>query len=310
MFTFRSQSILAALASLTVLAFSPADPSAPPRTATDSPAPPRGAGRAARTAAPLMRLQPTLDPFGDLVEVLVDDQCDGRIGDRVWHDANRNGLQDEGEKGLPGVGLVLYTADGQRIGTTATDERGMYLFGGLCAGSYFVRVATSTLPPGFVATPCNVGIDDTLDNDCSPAPAELIRDDARDLTVDFGFQCNRTPPEQGDEGCTPGYWKQSHHFDSWPADLHPDMLFSAIFADAFPGKTLVEVLGLNGGGLDALGRHAVAALLNACSPNVDYGMTVPQVIAAFNAAAAGDAADIENTKNGFEYLNQKGCPLN
>lgn len=31
-----------------------------------------------------------------------------KIGDRVWQDANRNGLQDNGEPGIPGVELTLY----------------------------------------------------------------------------------------------------------------------------------------------------------------------------------------------------------
>ena len=37
------------------------------------------------------------------------------------------------------------------------------------------------------------------------------------------------------------------------------------FDDAFPGMTLLEVLSQGGGGLNALGRHTVAALLNAAS---------------------------------------------
>ena len=40
----------------------------------------------------------------------------------------------------------------------------------------------------------------------------------------------------GSEGCTPGYWKQPQHFDSWPSDLPQDTPFSDIFDDAFPGR--------------------------------------------------------------------------
>jgi hypothetical protein len=35
-----------------------------------------------------------------------------------------------------------------------------------------------------------------------------------------------------------------------------------VFEDAFPNQSLVQVLRRTGGGLDALDRHAVAALLN------------------------------------------------
>lgn len=116
---------------------------------------------------------------------------------------------------------------------------------------------------------------------------------------------------QGGEGCTPGYWKQRHHFDSWTAPYTSSTLFSSVFADAFPGKTLVQVLRLNGGGLNALGRHTVAALLSAASSGVDYDMTVAAVISAFNVAyASGDASTISNQKNVFDRLNNQGCPLN
>ena len=36
----------------------------------------------------------------------------GGIGDFVWNDANRNGIQDRGEKGVAGVRINLYTAGG------------------------------------------------------------------------------------------------------------------------------------------------------------------------------------------------------
>lgn len=110
------------------------------------------------------------------------------------------------------------------------------------------------------------------------------------------------------EGCTPGYWKQEHHFDSWPAGYLPGDLFSAYFEDAFPGKTLLQVLQQGGGKLIALGRHTVAALLNAASSGVDYPLSVQQVINAFNAGFP--ASNYGPLKGRFEELNQAGCPLN
>lgn len=109
------------------------------------------------------------------------------------------------------------------------------------------------------------------------------------------------------EGCTPGYWKQSHHFDSW-VGYAPGTLFSAVFENAFPGKTLLQVLRQGGGGLNALGRHTVAALLNASSPGVNFDLTTAGVIAAFNAVFPG--GDYEAQKDTFAGLNEQGCPLN
>ena len=120
------------------------------------------------------------------------------------------------------------------------------------------------------------------------------------------FYNSTEPVNGGGEGCTPGYWKQSQHFDSWPMAYTPDMLFSAVFDDAFPGMTLLEVLGQGGGGLKALGRHTVAALLN--SGSVDYDMSTSAVIDAFNDAYA--SGDYETQKNIFAGYNEQGCPLN
>jgi hypothetical protein len=116
------------------------------------------------------------------------------------------------------------------------------------------------------------------------------------------------PPPTGLQGCTPGYWKQEQHFDSWTAPFTPNTLFNTVFDNAFPGKTLLQVLQNGGGGLDALGRHTVAALLDAASSGVNYGMTPAQVIAAFNAVFPG--GDYEGQKNIFAALNERTCPLN
>ncbi len=73
----------------------------------------------------------------------------GAIGDRVWSDANGNGIQDPGEVGIGGVTLDVYSAggDGQcntgddaKLGSTTTAPGGSYLFGNLAAGKYCVRV--------------------------------------------------------------------------------------------------------------------------------------------------------------------------
>ncbi len=117
------------------------------------------------------------------------------------------------------------------------------------------------------------------------------------------------PPPATFGGCTPGYWKQSHHFDSWPAQYSPNMLFSSVFENAFPGMTLRQVLAQGGGGLNALGRHTVAALLNSGTTAVGYGLSSPQaVIDAFNAAYLG--SNYETLKNQFAAMNERGCPLN
>ncbi len=145
---------------------------------------------------------------------------------------------------------------------------------------------------------------------------------SRTLTNDNGFEVtftNRLLPSG--QGCTPGYWKQSQHFDSWTAPLAPGALFTApgftspgSNAAVRRGQTVTNVstqlqaLEANQGSLAALTRHAMAALLNAAHPGVAYGMSPAGVVAAYNAALAG--GDVEGTKNMFEARNEAGCPLN
>ena len=118
-------------------------------------------------------------------------------------------------------------------------------------------------------------------------------------------------PMTGGEGCTPGYWKQPQHFDSWTAPYEPSTQFSSVFEDAFHEMTLVEVLGQGGGGLKALGRHTVAALLNAASGGVGYDIsTADNVIAGFNAVYPGSKDEYTDLKNEYAGFNEQGCPLN
>ncbi len=112
----------------------------------------------------------------------------------------------------------------------------------------------------------------------------------------------------GGQGCTPGYWKQEQHFDSW-VGYQPGQSFGQVFgvpADA--GFTLLDALRQGGGGASALGRHATAGLLNAASPGVDYRYSVAEVIALVQAAYA--SGDYESAKNLLEAENELGCPLN
>lgn len=133
--------------------------------------------------------------------------------------------------------------------------------------------------------------------------------DVRGGSIWFKLVREDTPPSGG-QGCTPGYWRQPHHYDSWEG-YGPEDPFSSVFADAFPGQTLGEVVMARGGGVNALGRHSVAALLNASSSGVDYDYTAAQVISAFNSAyASDDRRVIEDQKNEFDFLNNQGCTLN
>ena len=85
-------------------------------------------------------------------------------------------------------------------------------------------------------------------------------------------------------------------------------LFSHASVQVAAGRSLEVVSQV--AGFDEHLDHAVAALLNAASPDVEYDYSVEQVITLFNAAyASADAGAIENQKDGFDFLNNQGCPL-
>lgn len=85
---------------------------------------------------------------------------DSSISDTVWLDLNKDGVQDDGEPGLPDavVTLVWFGPDGVAGNgddvtfTDTTDSTGKYFFGGLPEGNYTATVDTETLPAGVTPT--------------------------------------------------------------------------------------------------------------------------------------------------------------
>ena len=103
------------------------------------------------------------------------------VGDRVWNDEDRNGIQDEGEKGIGGV-KVLLKKDGRTIGSTATDRQGNYGFYDLEEGEYTIEFID---PNGYTASPKNApGSTNANDSNGSTVRIELHNDD---YTIDYGL---------------------------------------------------------------------------------------------------------------------------
>lgn len=98
-----------------------------------------------------------------------DQNCDGpqlsSVGDYVWLDANGNGVQDNGENGVPGVMVDLLSANGDILEETVTDNDGRYLFEDLVDGDYRVRFV---LPAGHLFTALEAGEDFEKDSDADP----------------------------------------------------------------------------------------------------------------------------------------------
>jgi uncharacterized repeat protein (TIGR01451 family) len=126
----------------------------------------------------------------------------------------------------------------------------------------------------------------------------------------------------GGEGCTPGFWK--NNAANWGASAWvgflPSDSFEAIFGvdvtlrgkgkNTYPTPTLLDALNANGGGINALARHAVAALLNTSSPcvNYPYANVGALITAVHDAIVAGDTA-IQELHSDLAYDNEAGCPI-
>jgi LPXTG-motif cell wall-anchored protein len=78
-----------------------------------------------------------------------------QLGDTVWLDVNKNGVQDNGEVGYNGADVILKDADGNVVGTLTTATGawvGFYSFVGLDAGTYTAMLDLSTIGTYKVST--------------------------------------------------------------------------------------------------------------------------------------------------------------
>jgi hypothetical protein len=100
------------------------------------------------------------------------------VGDRVWLDANADGIQDEDEPGVEGQLVRIFDSLGTEVAETVTDGGGNYQFDGLEPGTYTVEF---TIDRWFEFT--------------AGGPTQTVTLSAGevDLTVDAGVQFDPTP---------------------------------------------------------------------------------------------------------------------
>src|SRR5262249_39932384 len=108
------------------------------------------------------------------------------IGDRVWLDADGDGLQGTGEGGIADVTVRLLDGNDTVLAETWTSAAGTYHFGPLSAGFYRVEFVA----PEGTFTAQDQG-DDTLDSDADPATGRTatfyLHDGEANYTIDAGL---------------------------------------------------------------------------------------------------------------------------
>ena len=77
------------------------------------------------------------------------------VGDMIWRDDNRSGVQDSGESPASRISIQLLNVDGEVVDSTVSGSAGRYVFDNLQAGTYSVRFAG--VPEDFRLTPAGAG---------------------------------------------------------------------------------------------------------------------------------------------------------
>ena len=126
----------------------------------------------------------------------------------------------------------------------------------------------------------------------------------------------------GNQGCTPGYWK--NHTDNWE-EYSPTTKVGMLFGSTIPQANDTFLQALNyGGGSDINGarqillRAAVASTLNAAHEGLGFawrrfsGPPAPSGFVAVvkNLLAGTDRAAMISYAAQLDKLNNSGCPLN
>ncbi len=117
----------------------------------------------------------------------------GAIGDYVWFDENKNGVQDDGEQPAAGIMVVLQRREGSSglwkfVGVDSTDDQGLYLFDNLPCGpdtGYEYRVLFNVEEPYALTVP-KAGSDAALDSNALALHVEGLGYPTDTIALDYG----------------------------------------------------------------------------------------------------------------------------
>lgn len=218
------------------------------------------------------------------------------LGDRVWLDENRNGVQDDGEEGAADVRVMLLNCDGSTLADTRTDASGHYQFDSLPAGSYRVRFLA---PDGMEFSHAGGTVDSERDSDPNPATGVssciALAAGVNDMSHDAGL-CH---PDVDPTGCTHSrLWWRDHASRHGDPDLVSRYLpiwlgteggaKSVRIADSKAAVRVLCYMGRDFHGLNRLAGELLAARLNeAAGASAEVVQDVLNAVDTFFAGTSG-----------------------
>ncbi|WDD96931.1 SdrD B-like domain-containing protein [Thalassomonas actiniarum] len=268
------------------------------------------------------------------------------LGDLVWEDLNRDGIQDMGEPGIeavtvnllaPGDDGVCNTSDELMLDMTTTDADGLYGFSELDPADYCVEFI---IPDGYIVSPQDAGGDDAMDSDADPVTGQTqtitLDSGENDLTWDMGLyrlaalgdfvwedlNANgvQDNDEPGIEGVTvnlldPGSDLECNTGDEFTLDntaTDGDGLYS--FSQLIPGDYCVEfvapagfVISPQDFGSDSSDSDADPATGQTTTISLEAGETdLTWDAGLYRLAALGDYVWLDLDKDGLQASNEQG----
>jgi protocatechuate 3,4-dioxygenase beta subunit len=118
------------------------------------------------------------------------------ISNFVWHDLNKNGLQDAGEPGLSNRAVLLRNSGGALVASQVTNANGEYYFGSLAPGTYTLEF---TSIGGMQRALHNVGSNQNINskaNHVTGIATVTVAAGENNTTMDAGYQTVSLLPVQ------------------------------------------------------------------------------------------------------------------